>query len=91
LGEEKIPVPLLVGMSYKDAKELIEQQGLSLAATISYQNAVIKDTAAAFVVRQSPENMDEEKRPRYIQPGQVIDLWISPVMISLGDSTAIKN
>jgi beta-lactam-binding protein with PASTA domain len=91
LGDVKIPVPSLVGMTYQDAKALLEQQGISLAATIAYKNAVIKDTALAYVVQQSPEAVDEEKKPRYIQAGQVMDLYISPVMINLNDSTEIKN
>jgi beta-lactam-binding protein with PASTA domain len=92
LGNLAIPVPSLIGMSYKDAKEYLEQQGISLAATIAYPpNTVIRDTANAFVVKQNPEAFDDEKKPKYIQSGQVMDLYISPVMINLGDSATIKK
>ena len=92
LGDQKIPVPSLIGMSYADAKAYLEQQGISLAATIGYQpNVVIKDTASAFIVKQRPESLDEEKKPRYILAGQLMDVWISPVMINLTDSVDIKK
>jgi len=90
LGEIRIPVPDLVNMTYQDAKTLLEQQGIMLASIIPYNNAVIKDTASAYVAKQSPESVDEEKKPRYIQAGQVMDLWLSPVPV-LRDSTGIKN
>lgn len=92
LGDQRMLVPSLIGMTYKEAKSFLEQQGISLAATIPYPaNTVIRDTANAFVVKQNPESLDEEKRPRYIQSGQVMDIYISPVMINLGDSVIIKN
>jgi beta-lactam-binding protein with PASTA domain len=91
LGEVRIPVPDLLNMTYRDAKTLLEQQGISLAAVISYNNAVIRDTAAAFVAKQNPESTDEEKKPRFIQPGQVMDIWLSPVPVNLSDSTEIKK
>ena len=90
-GGTRMPVPSLIGMTYKDAKAYLEQQGILLAGTIAYENAVIRDTANAFVVKQNPESLDEEKKPRYIQAGQVMDLYINPVMINFGDSATIKK
>ncbi|GAB2823559.1 hypothetical protein GCM10027043_25940 [Ferruginibacter profundus] len=91
LGSEKILVPDLFGMTYSDAKALLEQQGINLAATVAYDNAVIRDTANAFVARQNPEALDEEKKPRYIQSGQLMDIWISPVRINRTDSLDVKK
>ena len=92
LGNQRIPVPSLFGMTYADAKNLLEQQGLMLGSTIGYHNAVIRDTASAFIITQSPEALDDEKKPRYILAGQIMDVWISPVMINPADSTTtIKN
>lgn len=80
-------VPSLVGLTYSEAKALLEQEGLSVAAIIPYQDAVIRDTASAFVVDQNPKRFDEEKKPRYIQSGQVMDVWLSPVMVNIADTT----
>jgi beta-lactam-binding protein with PASTA domain len=92
LGNEKMLVPDLFGMTYNEAKTLLEQQGIILASTISYNSTVvIRDTAAAFVVQQNPESLDEEKKPRFIQSGQLMDIWISPVMINRTDSLGVKK
>jgi beta-lactam-binding protein with PASTA domain len=92
LGDQKIPVPNLINMTYKEAKAYLDQLGISLAATVPFPlNTVIRDTANAFVVKQHPESVDEEKKPQYIQPGQVMDLYINPVMMSPVDSAIIKK
>lgn len=92
LGNQQIMVPSLVGMTYKEAKDYLQQLGISLAATIPYPgNTVIRDTANAFVVKQNPENLDEEKKPRYIQSGQVMDLYINAENLNISDSAAIKK
>ncbi|MGG9960931.1 PASTA domain-containing protein [Ferruginibacter sp. SUN106] len=91
LGNEKIMVPSLIGMTYNEAKAFLEQQGIILASVIPYHDAVIRDTAAAFVVQQNPESLDQEKKPRFMQSGQLMDLWISPVMINLTDSLDVKK
>ena len=92
LGGQAILVPSLIGMTYQQAKDYLTQLGIGLAATIPYPaNAVIRDTANAFVIKQNPENIDEEKKPRYIQSGQVMDLYINQENLNLLDSTNIKK
>jgi eukaryotic-like serine/threonine-protein kinase len=92
LGTEQIMVPSLIGMTYSEAKSYLEQQGINLAATIPFPpNAVIRDTANAYVVKQNPENLDEEKKQRYIQTGQVMDLYINAERLNLTDSVEIKK
>jgi eukaryotic-like serine/threonine-protein kinase len=91
LGNEKMMVPDLFGMTYTEAKALLEQQGINLAATVSFNNAVIRDTANAYVVKQNPEALDEEKKPRYIQSGQLMDIFIYPTLISRTDSLDVKK
>jgi eukaryotic-like serine/threonine-protein kinase len=92
LGDQQILVPSVIGMTYKQAKDYLEQLGISLAATIPFpKDIVIKDTANAFVVKQNPSNLDEEKKPRYMKSGQVMDLYINPENLNLSDSTTIKN
>jgi hypothetical protein len=71
-------------MTYKEAKSLLEEYGISFASVIADRD--VKDTANAFIYRQNPERFDEEKVPRYIQSGQVMDIWLSPVMKSPKDS-----
>lgn len=88
LGNQQMMVPDLVGLTYGEAKANIESLGLSIGAVIV--NGNVSDTAAAFVYDQSPKRFDEEKKPIYIQPGQVIDLRVSAVMIAPKDSLDTK-
>jgi beta-lactam-binding protein with PASTA domain len=89
LGNEQIIVPDIVGMTFKDAKPFLEQNGIILGAVIP--DADVKDTANAFVYKTSPDHLDEEKRPQYIRSGQVMDLRLSATMKVPKDSSEIKN
>lgn len=89
LGNRQIIVPSLVGMTYAEAKTALEQDGIDIGAIVV--NGVIRDTASAFVYRQNPERFDEEGRPNYIQSGQVMDIYISAIMIQPVDSLTEKK
>jgi beta-lactam-binding protein with PASTA domain len=85
LAQEHIIVPSLIGMTYAEAKALLEGEGINIGALIP--DPGITDTAAAFVYKQNPPRYTEDKQPVYIQSGQLMDLWISPVMKAPQDST----
>ncbi len=70
------PLPLV--LTFKDAKAYLQENGLNLGAVLPRSN--VRDTANAFVYKQNPERFDEEKKPRYIQSGQIMDVWISVEM-----------
>lgn len=84
LTNERFPVPTLLGLTVDEARTLLEASGISIGALVP--DPGITDTAAAFIFKQKPMPLNEDKAPMYIQSGQLIDLWISPVMKSL-DST----
>ena len=87
LGDKQILVPELVNMTFAEARAYLQEQGIGLGSILAEG---VKDTANAFIIKQSPERFDEDKRPRYIQAGQVMDLWLSPEMISNSDSLHIN-
>ena len=87
LTAERIPVPTLLGLTVAEARLLLETNGISVGAIIP--DPGITDTAAAFIYKQKPLPLGEDKTPMYIQSGQLIDLWISPVMKVL-DSTIVQ-
>lgn len=91
LEEKQMPVPYLIGMTFAEAKAYLEDNQISLGAIIPPVGEKITDTAAAFVIQQNPEMYDAEKRPRYIQSGQLMDLWISQTMKYPADSSAVKK
>ncbi len=91
LAEVRIPVPDLTGITFAEAKQLLDANGISIGALIT--NGVITDTLSAYVFRQNPGrfNNDEDKILMYIQSGQLIDLWISQEPVSIQkDSTKNK-
>lgn len=84
LSLQELIVPDLVGMTLGEAKLIIEQNGINLAALIA--DGPISDTSSAFVFKQSPTRYNEESIPNYIKAGQLIDLWISAEMKVVNDT-----
>ena len=89
LQVEQMLVPDLVGMTFAEAKALLETKGITLASVIAM--TTVRDTAAAYVYKQNPERFDIDKRtPLYIRPGQTMDLWLSPTPMDV-DSLKQKD
>lgn len=72
---KEFAVPDLVGLTFDGAKLQLEANGLLLGAIVV--DGIVKDSASAFVIQQSPPRKDEEGRPIRIRSGQLMDLWIS--------------
>lgn len=85
LGEERIIVPQLDGLTVAEAKILLEQSGIILGAMIV--DPEVTDTLAGFVYAQSPPRYDENRAPIYIQPGQIMDIRVSKEVKTISDST----
>ena len=89
LMDQETMVPDLIGLTYDEAKAQLELLGVNVAAIVG--NGLIIDTASAFVYKQNPEPMDQEKRPLFIRSGQLMDLYISSVKILPEDSVQTNN
>jgi beta-lactam-binding protein with PASTA domain len=74
-GRDEFTVPDLFGMSYQDARVLIESTGLTMTI-VGVENDV-SDTTIAFVQRQQPEKFTPDLRTNRIRLGQNIDVWLS--------------
>jgi beta-lactam-binding protein with PASTA domain len=74
IGQEDIAVPTLVGLTYSEAKILLEAQGLIAGSVIP--TPMVRDTTSAYVVQQSPSPVNEQGKRFRIRPGQMIDLWL---------------
>ncbi|MBU3713590.1 MAG: PASTA domain-containing protein [Ferruginibacter sp.] len=72
---ENMKVPDLIGMSYDSALVIIKQSGLINGAILP--DSDVLDTGRSIIWRQRPPSRDELEQPVLIQPGQVIDLWLS--------------
>lgn len=73
VGNEKFIVPVLIGMTYCEAKAKLEAAGLVIGAPVA---PGITDTCHAYIFRQNPEKYDDEKKLQYIHTGQTIDVWL---------------
>ncbi|MGZ5221445.1 MAG: PASTA domain-containing protein [Chitinophagaceae bacterium] len=73
VGDRQFVVPSLVGMTYGQAKSLLQAHGLGFGSIIAPS---IEDTANAYIYQQRPERFDDEKRFRYIRSGQLMDIWL---------------
>ena len=84
---QQMLVPELVGMTFAEAKALLETKGITLASVMPM--STVKDTLSAFVYKQNPERFDVDKTtPLYIRAGQTMDLWLSPIPL---DSDSLKK
>lgn len=84
LGDTKIIIPDLRGLSYIEAANLIQLKELSLGTVIA--TGSIKDTADALVYRQFPV-ADIDKS---VNLGSMIDIWITDdaTMITIDEAPA---
>ena len=74
LQEVWIKVPDLIGITVNEARQILNEKGIILAAILTTGN--VSDTANAFVYKQNPEVLNFDSSPGFIQPGQTMDIWI---------------
>lgn len=75
VGNELIPVPDLFGMTYEEAKILLEGNGINLGVVLP--DGDVKDTAAGFIYWQNPSRFTEDNRLNTIRMGQIMDIRLS--------------
>jgi beta-lactam-binding protein with PASTA domain len=73
LAEEDMNVPDLIGMSYEEARALLDGQGLSGLVIVDPN---VRDTASGFVYRQNPMPTTQDGARLRIRQGQMIDIWV---------------
>ncbi len=80
IGEDEMEVPNLVGLSYYEAKILLNSMNILVGIPIML-DANITDSSKTYVVKQEPPVFFEPIPAQFvmnkIRPGQVIDLWLS--------------
>ena len=84
IGNADMAVPKLIGLTYDEAKILLETNGLIVGSVIP--DPLVKDTSSAYIYKQSPLSRTEDGFRVRIRPGQMIDVWLSiekPVVDSL--------
>ncbi len=88
LNLEPILVPDLLGLTYSEASMILQQNGITLGALLA--DPGVTDTANAFIWKQNPQKLNELNEPEFIQPGQLMDLWISIERKVQRDTTTLQ-
>lgn len=90
LSNVAFSVPDLFGMTYADAKVLLESNNLSTG--LVFFDREVTDTNTAFIYKQSPERITPDRRINKIRKGESIDLWLSVTMpLRKIDTTVNQN
>ena len=74
IGDEAIQVPKLIGLTFEEARALLDAQGIILGAPVF--NADVSDSAAAYVYKQRPAPTTADGKPLTMRAGQMIDIWM---------------
>lgn len=69
-----ILVPDMFGLTYGEAMQVLDSMHIGHVPVL---DAGVNDTLNAFVYRQNPERLDEDRKVNRIRPGQLIDIWLS--------------
>ncbi len=75
IGNSEFVVPDLFGLTYGQAKTLLDSSNLILGSVVPNPN--VSDTAAAFVYKQSPPQVNDENKLNHIRHGQSVDIFLS--------------
>ncbi|HVG42184.1 MAG TPA: hypothetical protein VM888_11290, partial [Chitinophagaceae bacterium] len=78
----------LLGLTFVEAKILLQEQGITLGAVVP--SPLVRDTANAYIIWQSPEPKDEQGRQFRIRPGQMIDVRLDVTPPPDPDSLKVK-
>lgn len=87
IGNQDMAVPKLIGLTYSEARILLETNGLIVGSLIA--DPLVKDTTNSYVYKQSPAYITSDGFRVRIRPGQMIDVWLS-VERPVTDSTGIQ-
>lgn len=74
VGDEAILVPKLIGLTYEEAKVLLDAQGIILGAPVF--NADVHDSTNAFVYKQRPAPTTIDGKRLTMRAGQMIDIFL---------------
>jgi len=74
VGKREFSVPVITGMRFADAKNILEANGIVIGVIVVNEN--ISDTLNAWIYKQNPERFDQDKRIQRIRSGQTMDVWL---------------
>jgi beta-lactam-binding protein with PASTA domain len=72
-----IPVPDLFGLTYPEAKIVLELNGIGPGVVLLDEGLI--DTSLGYIYWQNPNPIDDQFNINIIRPGQLMDIRLSPV------------
>ena len=75
IGGEELPVPDLYGLTYPEAKLVLEINGINAGVVILDENLL--DTSMGYIYWQNPMPFDAQLMPNNIHVGQLMDIRLS--------------
>jgi eukaryotic-like serine/threonine-protein kinase len=84
VGNREFAVPVIIGMTFGQAKQMLEAAGLGLGSIVTTDN--VRDTLNAWIYKQDPERFDDDKKLQHIRSGQLMNVWLQ-VDKPVADST----
>lgn len=74
VSDEAVAVPDLVGMTFDDARALLDAQGIILGSKVPKPD--VQDTGSAYVYKQIPAPRTPDGKRLSIRAGQMMDLFL---------------
>ncbi len=74
IGKQEFAVPVIVGMRFGEARNILEANGIIIGAIVPDGN--VTDTLGGWIYKQNPERFDDQKRIQRIRAGQTMDVWL---------------
>ena len=92
IGNQEFAVPSIVGLTFCDARRLLESNGIVMGAVVA--NPDVSDTCSAYIYWQNPARFDDDKKLQHIRAGQTMDVKLQtekPVRDTTGQTPVISQ
>ena len=93
VGSDYVAVPDLFGMTYDEARALLDANGIIIGAVLP--DPGVTDTLSSFVYWQRPSPRTEDGKRLSMRPGQMMDMRLQTEKperpVATTDSTAVEN
>lgn len=73
VGSESMPVPDLFGLTFSEARALLDAQGIIMGSVVPM--ADVQDRENAFVYKQRPGPRTDDGKRLSLRAGQMMDIW----------------
>ena len=74
VGQKEFTIPIITGMQFCAARDILQANGIVIGAVVTDAN--VSDTCNAWIYKQNPQRLDDEKRVQHIRSGQTMDVWL---------------